>query len=615
MTNFIHTGDRSVYVDSTQLKQTGPALLPLITTLICFLLGLKTIYIAILTVGVAIPVGLYSRRLFESEESSYTMREPDVTFWILQEAPNVVVTKARNEIARVMGYKKITRRPQRELVYSLQTGISNSLLTMGIADNMYGTFIVVRLLDRSHQNDPHLIEDAKKHFQIFFDMISQKIPGLVLEDPTQDELRALTGIPNLSIPKDDSPTISQEKTSISPINSRNEIISKNKPVKTPSLDTFVKKMTPVTVLEESRSTIETDLVRESPLDQFISMMDSSTINTNESLTLEEDNLPCRFVLDGSNVAKHNMNVTGIACLENLIIVRKKFLKLGQVKIIAKKNLRQYIDRPEEFDAMVEKREINEAPYSRDEKEGELDDETIVRYAYENDYYVISNDLYKKEDINSDFLRDETTQAWLRTHRIPYFIYEKECIFYDLQIQEPGLLTDFNKLITYEKDTRKEKIAVIDAYDVIRNNSGYNISQLTKLQKDLEERERMQTIVIMNPKLRYKKDLKEEYERMKVDGLFYERPAGTMGEFFVIRLAQQLGGWVVSNSQFSSFWKELEEDFGDLKVSLKNWLEKRQVRYQIIGDQITYIPTDFNPFFNVKRKEKGKTKVKKRCTTL
>lgn len=94
------------------------------------------------------------------------------------------------------------------------------------------------------------------------------------------------------------------------------------------------------------------------------------------------------VIDGSNVAHNRLN--DIGCVNDLIRMRKELLEKGfsKVQIIIGSGLYRNIDNTTKLEALKSESYCVQAPNKLD------DDTVIIRYALQNDGYIVSNDNYR-----------------------------------------------------------------------------------------------------------------------------------------------------------------------------------------------------------------------------
>ncbi|MEX2284798.1 MAG: hypothetical protein WEE89_20085 [Gemmatimonadota bacterium] len=118
------------------------------------------------------------------------------------------------------------------------------------------------------------------------------------------------------------------------------------------------------------------------------------------------------IVDGSNVAHSSEGE--VALLGNIELVRQKLAEEGcQAIVLADAALRHQIDRPEQFEKLVEEGIIRQAPAGTDA------DYFILSFARELEADVVSNDRFRDR-------QDAFPEA--RNHMIRYMIVNGEVVF-------------------------------------------------------------------------------------------------------------------------------------------------------------------------------------------
>lgn len=157
---------------------------------------------------------------------------------------------------------------------------------------------------------------------------------------------------------------------------------------------------------------------------------------------EDEELPFSFVLDGSNIARNNLNSKN-ASLKDVLRCKRKLIKMGiperYIFMIFGSALWHYIPNrdKQDFNILLQDRNVNQAPAEQD------DDWYIIRYAMDNNSYIITNDRYLEyRERSRDF------KEFIKSHSIHYNILGKHIQF------EEGFEEKVKKLIAENKSNRK-----------------------------------------------------------------------------------------------------------------------------------------------------------------
>lgn len=116
-------------------------------------------------------------------------------------------------------------------------------------------------------------------------------------------------------------------------------------------------------------------------------------------------------------------------------------------------------------------------------------------------------------------------------------------------------------------------AVVDASNVAHSGErGARLATLLAVRDQLEE-EGFEPIIIADAALRYQIDDKPGYERLIESGELQQAPAGTEADYFVLKLAKELGAMVVSNDRFRDGGKLADE------------ARRRQIRFMVVAGEV------------------------------
>ncbi|MBD3213486.1 MAG: hypothetical protein GF311_12835, partial [Candidatus Lokiarchaeota archaeon] len=173
------------------------------------------------------------------------------------------------------------------------------------------------------------------------------------------------------------------------------------------------------------------------------------VNIGKSSIPEEDideydkEIPFSFILDGSNIAYSN-RLSEKASIRNVVKCKKKLMKFGvpekYIFIIFGSGVRHHISAKDEFlyNELLKDINVNQAPAERD------DDWFIIKYAFDHNSYIITNDRYldyrKKSPEFADFIKK---------HSIHYTTLGRD-IQFDMGIKEK-----IKNLISENKDNKSK----------------------------------------------------------------------------------------------------------------------------------------------------------------
>ncbi len=136
----------------------------------------------------------------------------------------------------------------------------------------------------------------------------------------------------------------------------------------------------------------------------------------------EDDLGFSFILDGSNIARNNPQ-SKKASIRDVIRCKEKLKKLGvpekNILIIFGAGLRHHIPERDKdlYENLLNMETVNQAPAERD------DDWFIIKYAFDHQSYIITNDRYLEYREKSS-----SYDQLIKSHSIHYSIIGRDIIF-------------------------------------------------------------------------------------------------------------------------------------------------------------------------------------------
>lgn len=120
---------------------------------------------------------------------------------------------------------------------------------------------------------------------------------------------------------------------------------------------------------------------------------------------------------------------------------------------------------------------------------------------------------------------------------------------------------------------QSKRAIVDASNVAHaGEKGARLATLLAVRDELRE-EGFEPILIADAALRHQIDDRDGYERLVESGELQQAPAGTDADYFVLKLAKDLGALVVSNDRFRDGGKLAEE------------AKSRQIRFMVVAGEV------------------------------
>lgn len=118
------------------------------------------------------------------------------------------------------------------------------------------------------------------------------------------------------------------------------------------------------------------------------------------------------------------------------------------------------------------------------------------------------------------------------------------------------------------------LAVVDGANVAYEAAGGTpkVSHLVAMRKELEE-QGFDPMVIVDASLRHEIDDPEHLEALIDEGKVLQAPADASADFFVLKIAEEKEGVVVSNDQFEPY------------LSRHPWVRERKIEYMVVGDEV------------------------------
>jgi len=112
-----------------------------------------------------------------------------------------------------------------------------------------------------------------------------------------------------------------------------------------------------------------------------------------------------------------------------------------------------------------------------------------------------------------------------------------------------------------------------AFEIRTPNNKPSLSNILNLMESLKYLRIRQFKVICDRSLYYCIDEKNEYSKLKNKGFIVESPEGTPADIFILQLAYQKEGYIISNDKFREFYPTFS----------KKWVESRRISFRIIDD--------------------------------
>jgi len=122
-----------------------------------------------------------------------------------------------------------------------------------------------------------------------------------------------------------------------------------------------------------------------------------------------------------------------------------------------------------------------------------------------------------------------------------------------------------------------KLYVIDgsnvAFEIRTPNKKPNVSNILKLMENLKHLRIRRFKVICDKSLYYCINNKHKYSQLKKEGIIIESPEGDPADVFILQLAYQKDGYIISNDKYREYHS----------IFSKNWIESRRISFRIIDD--------------------------------
>jgi len=122
----------------------------------------------------------------------------------------------------------------------------------------------------------------------------------------------------------------------------------------------------------------------------------------------------------------------------------------------------------------------------------------------------------------------------------------------------------------------QRVAVIDGANVAyaeRSKKGQpKVSNIVAVRQAVQERE-YEPVVIVDASLRYEVDDKQQLDALIEDQTVRQAPAGTDADYFVLEIAGEEEGIVISNDEFERYRDQYP------------WIEERRVPFMIVNGQV------------------------------
>ena len=166
-----------------------------------------------------------------------------------------------------------------------------------------------------------------------------------------------------------------------------------------------------------------------------------------------------LIIDVNNVAYFRNKSKEKPSLEDVLLLidyaKNKFgVELSRIHCICDPSLRYYIDKPNEFQILIEEGVIIEAP--------KLADEMILSFALKYEFcFIVSNDKFR------DYYNQLPSKEWLEDRRISFMIIGDEvCLSPNIPYDRIKLLKK-NKIVS----RKQPKISTLDVLHKIEQTEG------------------------------------------------------------------------------------------------------------------------------------------------
>lgn len=559
-----------------RLQKLGTILAPPITAGICLLAGLGLFYVALLTIVVAFPASLYNRRLYVYSEAAVATSKQDLGVDLLENHPNVVVYNTRDGL-QIIGFYKISKRPQRQFLQTLNSTISNSNLAISLIDNANGTFLVIRFPGKGYRNQRQFMHDAIEHLQTNTQAITQDIPGLELESATLEELKSLTGLLGLEIAK------KRNYDDLEALDTRDSHIDREKrrlpgvqEIQGNSFRNEISQQARDIDLESERSSLEALNESEEPVGPTNR---EAPTNEKASTNYEDADPQLESLVSKTERTSEAQKGFNVDLLRGNASNREKELSLinsGTQAADAKSSLpkdRKSLLRPPQPSG------AGNQPRKQARKTANPKGLTLEQYIGES---VRESRFSSSQDDPSNQVTMEDSSSITKAEDSPQ--EEEERSFRgaaDSESSDPRHLKaekSIEKAAIRELRTSKgRKVAVVDGNNVawlIQKNNKPQLENILLVKKALLE-QGFEVIIWTSAKLRHDIDCPEEFEEMARNNEIIQAPAGTYDDELILKTAERLQGYVISNDQFKDFPNE-------------TWLKNRRLTYSIVGTEVLLV---------------------------
>lgn len=124
------------------------------------------------------------------------------------------------------------------------------------------------------------------------------------------------------------------------------------------------------------------------------------------------------------------------------------------------------------------------------------------------------------------------------------------------------------------DRPDARVAVVDGSNVAYNGEAGppRLANITRMCEKLTD-EGYEPIVLVDAALRHQIDDTDRYEKLVHGGRIRQAPAGTDADYFILSLAREMDGAIVSNDRFKDHRTAFPE------------AAKRTIRFMIVGDEV------------------------------
>ncbi|MHA2369569.1 MAG: NYN domain-containing protein [Candidatus Hodarchaeales archaeon] len=566
-----------------RLQKLGTIFAPPITAGICLLAGLGLFYVALLTIVVAFPASLYNRRLYVYSEAAVATSKQDLGVDLLENQPNVVVYNTRDGL-QIIGFYKISKRPQRQFLQTLNSTISNSNLAISLIDNANGTFLVIRFPGKGYRNQRQFMHDAKEHLQTNTQAITQDIPGLELEPATLEELKSLTGLLGLEITKKRNyDGLEALDTSESHSDREQRRFPSVQEIQGTSLRNAISQQARELDLESEKSSLEAlnaseesvrPTNREVPANvkastsyldadsQFESLGSKTERASETGKSFNADLLRGNASNREKGLSHINSEIQAADAKSSLLKDGKSLLRPPQPSG-ASNQPRKQTKKTTNPKGLTLEQYIGESV--RESRFSSSKDDPSNQFTMDDSSSIIKPEDSPQEE-EEKLLRGSVESE---SSDPRHFDAEKTKAISEKPI-EKGAIQDLGT-------NQGRKVAVVDGNNVawlIQKNNKPQLENILLVKKALLE-QGFEVIIWTSAKLRHDIDRPEEFEEMARNNEIIQAPAGTYDDELILKTAERLQGYVISNDQFKDFPNE-------------TWLKNRRLTYSIVGTEVLLV---------------------------